>query len=359
LTLYRDPVIASNIRDSHFRIRDLMHLDSPVSLYLTVPASDVDRVKPLTRIMLNQIGRRLTESLSDVHDAPDYKHRLLLMLDEFATFGYMAFFESELAYLPGYGIRAFLIVQSLNQIDKYYGQNNSILDNCSIRITYGATDERTAERISKLTGQSTQVRRMANYAGSRLAPFLMHVMYSEQESPRPLLTPGEVLNLPDDDSLVMIGNRSPYYARKVRFYNDPRFATRAHHQGNEALPPSTADALRAECPPYAPCAWETLPSGNVSHETRSEKPPAETSSPTMQRDDTLAAAPVNEHTDWDLQTEAESRGAVGEHDVTDPQNLSDEDRETAMEKERERVQRLRQQRARSAALGREPSGLPL
>jgi hypothetical protein len=79
----------------------------------------------------------------------------------------------------------------------------------------------------------------------------------------------------------------------------------------------------------------------------------------MQREDALAAAPLNEQTDWDLQTEAASRGAACEHDVTDPQNLSDEDRETAMEKERERLQRLRQQRARSAALGREPSGLPL
>ena len=121
------------------------------------------------------------------HDEPNYRHRLLLMLDEFAVLGYMEFFETELAYLPGYGIRAFMIVQSLNQVEKHYGPNNSILDTSKVRITYGATDERTAKRLSDLLGQSTQVRKMANYAGSRFMPFLSHVMVSEQESPRPLL----------------------------------------------------------------------------------------------------------------------------------------------------------------------------
>lgn len=256
LTLYHDPVIASNIRESEFRISDLMNLEHPVSLYLTVPASDVDRVKPLLRILLNQIGRRLTEAMAEHHDQPTYRHRLLLMLDEFAVLGYMAFFETELAYLPGYGIRAFLIVQSLNQIEKLYGPNNSILDTAHVRLTYGATDERTAKRLSDLLGQSTQVRRQANYAGHRLAPFLGHVMVSEQESPRPLLTPGEIMNLPATDCLILIGGVPPYYGKRVRFYADARFAGRAHHAGHHAPPPQRRDELVLELPPYVPCAWE-------------------------------------------------------------------------------------------------------
>ena len=232
-----------------------MHLEQPVSLYLTVPGSDVDRVKPLLRILLNQIGRRLTETMAEHHDQPDYRHRLLLLLDEFAVLGYMAFFETELAYLPGYGIRAFIIVQSLNQLDKHYGPNNSILDTARIRITYGATDERTAKRISDLLGQSTQVRKTANYAGHRLAPFLGHVMVSTQESPRPLLTPGEILNLPATDSLILMGGVPPYYGKRVRFYDDPRFADRAHHQGHHAPPPLSRAELVRELPPRVPSVW--------------------------------------------------------------------------------------------------------
>ena len=47
--------------------------------------------------------------------------------------GRLDFFESALAFMAGYGIRAYLIAQSLNQIAKAYGENNAILDNCHVR----------------------------------------------------------------------------------------------------------------------------------------------------------------------------------------------------------------------------------
>ncbi len=53
-----------------------------------------------------------------------------MMLDEFPALGRLDFFESALAFMAGYGIRAYLIAQSLNQIAKAYGENNAILDNC-------------------------------------------------------------------------------------------------------------------------------------------------------------------------------------------------------------------------------------
>ena len=102
-----------------------------MSLYLVVPPSDISRTKPLIRLILNQIGRRLTESL-DGSDGIERRHKLLLMLDEFPALGRLDFFETALAFMAGYGIRSFLIAQSLNQIDKAYGQNHSILDNCHV-----------------------------------------------------------------------------------------------------------------------------------------------------------------------------------------------------------------------------------
>jgi len=78
--------------------------------------------------VLNPIGRRLTESMQ-VGPTPAYTHRLFLVLDEFPSLGRLEFFESALAFLAGYGIKAFLIAQSLNQLEKAYGPNHSILDN--------------------------------------------------------------------------------------------------------------------------------------------------------------------------------------------------------------------------------------
>ena len=113
-----------------------------------------------------------------------------MMLDEFPALGRLDFFETALAFMAGYGIRAFLIAQTLNQIDKAYGENNAILDNCHVRVAFATNDERTAKRISDALGTATEQRAMRNYAGHRLAPWLAHVMVSRQETARPLLTPG-------------------------------------------------------------------------------------------------------------------------------------------------------------------------
>ena len=126
LGLYRDPTVAEVTSRCDWRIADLIAAEHPVSLYLVVPPSDISRTKPLIRLILNQIGRRLTESL-DGSDGIERRHKLLLMLDEFPALGRLDFFETALAFMAGYGIRSFLIAQSLNQIDKAYGQNHSIL----------------------------------------------------------------------------------------------------------------------------------------------------------------------------------------------------------------------------------------
>lgn len=120
LEIYRDPIIAETTSCCDWRIADLKHADRPVSLYLVVPPSDISRTKPLIRLILNQIGRRLTETLPSAKDDGTPNHPLLMMLDEFPALGRLDFFETAMAFMAGYGIRAFLIAQSLSQIDKAY-----------------------------------------------------------------------------------------------------------------------------------------------------------------------------------------------------------------------------------------------
>ena len=87
LSLYRDPVAAMNTSQSDFRIRDLMHHELPVSLYLVVRPADADHLRPLIRLMLTQIVRRLTEHMDPEggRSVAQYRHRLLLLINEFAS----------------------------------------------------------------------------------------------------------------------------------------------------------------------------------------------------------------------------------------------------------------------------------
>jgi hypothetical protein len=99
-----------------------------------------------------------------------------------SALGRLDFFESALAFMAGYGIKSFLIAQSLNQIEKAYGANNSVLDNCHVRVAFATNDERTAKRVSDALGTATEMRDSTNYAGHRLSPWLGHLMVSRQET---------------------------------------------------------------------------------------------------------------------------------------------------------------------------------
>lgn len=222
LGLYRDPVVAEVTRRCDWRITDMVEGACPTTLYLVVPPSDINRTKPLIRLILNQIGRRLTEDLQ----ANSGRGRLLLMLDEFPALGRLDFFESALAFMAGYGLKSFLIAQSLNQIEKAYGPNNSILDNCHVRVSFATNDERTAKRVSDSLGTATEMRAMKNYAGHRLSPWLGHLMVSRSETARQLLTPGEIMQLPSTDEIVMVAGTAPIRANKVRYYENWQLSER-------------------------------------------------------------------------------------------------------------------------------------
>ncbi len=245
LGLYRDPVVAQVTQRCDWRILDLVDGDRPTTLYLVVPPSDISRTKPLIRLVLNQIGRRLTEELHP----KNRRHRVLLMLDEFPALGRLDFFESALAFMAGYGLKSFLIAQSLNQIEKAYGPNNSILDNCHVRVCFATNDERTAKRVSDALGIATELRAMKNYAGHRLSPWLGHLMVSRQETARPLLTAGEVMQLPLSDELVLMSGYPPIRAKKARYFQDRRLAQRV-------LPPPKLGQISG---PMRPDDWSLLP----------------------------------------------------------------------------------------------------
>ncbi|WP_202841536.1 IncP-type conjugal transfer protein TraG [Luteimonas saliphila] len=239
LGLYHDPTVAAVTSRCDWRIADLMTAELPVSLYLVVPPSDISRTRPLVRLLLNQIGRRLTETLPPVDAAPrrwwpwrapsanaDGQDRLLWVLDEFPALGRLDFFEEALAFMAGYRMRALLIAQSLNQLEQAYGQNNSILDNCHVRVAFAPNDERTAKRLSESLGTATEVRASRSYGGDRMSPWLEHVNVSQQAAPRPLLTPGEVMQLPPDEELVLVAGHPPLRARKLRYFTDHNLAER-------------------------------------------------------------------------------------------------------------------------------------
>ncbi len=226
LDLYRDPLVAANTSSSDFTLLDLMHADEPVSLYLTTPASDISRTRPLMRLFLNQAMRRLTEELQYENGRPraHYKHPLLLLLDEFPSLGRLPFFQESLAFLAGYGIRAFLVTQDLSQHQGVYGREESITANCHVRVAYTPNKGETAELLSQMCGEMTvHQTRVTQQAGGLFS----RSSSSPTESRRRLLTADEAMRLPPNEALVFAAGLPPIRSRRARYYEDPLLQRRA------------------------------------------------------------------------------------------------------------------------------------
>ena len=238
LSLYRDPIVARNTSYSDFFIEDLINYENPVSLYMVIPPSDLVRLMPLLRIIVSLVSTRLIGKMEfqNGQKVESNKHRLLLLLDEFPAFGKLENLEKAFAFIAGYGLKAFIVVQSINQLNKIYGKDNSIIDNCHIRIFYAPNDTHTPTEISKALGTTTVKVINESWSGFR---FFSKINYSTALVQRPLLTPGEVSLLPYTKEIVMIAGFKPLLTNKNFYFDDINFQQR--YQKINA--PTVSDAL--------------------------------------------------------------------------------------------------------------------
>jgi len=244
LSLYRDPVVARNVNKSEFRIRDLMNHDDPVSLYIVTQPNDKARLRPLVRIMVNMIVRLLADKMDFEKGRPvaHYKHRLLMMLDEFPSLGRLEILQESLAFVAGYGIKCYLICQDINQLksrETGYGHDEAITSNCHVQNAYPPNRVETAEHLSRLTGQTTVIKEQITTSGRRTAAMMGQVSRTIQEVQRPLLTADECLRMPGPrknaegeieqpgDMVIYVAGYPAIYGKQPLYFKDPIFQARA------------------------------------------------------------------------------------------------------------------------------------
>jgi type IV secretion system protein VirD4 len=226
LGLFADPLVRANTGASTFRISDLMCAERPVTLYLCWPPNDSKRVKPLIRLVFGTVLRVLMEHQERASDGRLKKRPLLLLLDEFPQLGKLDVFEQSMGAMAGYGLKAYLITQSLHQVTQAYGRYHTILDNCQIVTSFAATDVETAETISKLAGDIYEMRPQETWSGKRQIFGLDHRAITYREERRPILLPSEVRRLHEREELIFVTGARPLKARKVRYDEEPIFKQR-------------------------------------------------------------------------------------------------------------------------------------
>jgi type IV secretion system protein VirD4 len=190
----------------------------------------------LTRIIAGLTGKM---EFDNGRAKINHKHRLLLMLDEFPSLGRLDVFESALAFIRGYGIKAYIITQDVQQLYKAYTREESIISNCHIRIAYAPNKLETAEWLSKMAGTATIVKEQITTSGKRFGTVLEQVSTSYQEVQRPLMTPNEIQSMPASNMLVFMAGQPVMYGVKTPYFLDPVFSKRS-----KIAPPEKSDIVK-------------------------------------------------------------------------------------------------------------------
>lgn len=337
LSIYRDPLIARNTSYSDFTIESLMggkDVDGKpcarkTSFYMVNPPTDADRLKPLTRLLLNQTVRRLTEEMAFDESGQGHSihpHRLLLLIDEFPSLGKLDVFQKALAFIAGYGLKALLIIQSKSQLYAEYTKDEAITDNCHIRIAYTPNRIDSAKELSETIGNFTATHTQRQYSGGRLSVLLQHVNTNEQMVSRALLTPEELMRMPASDEIIFVSGHAPIYCQKIIYYTDPNLSKRC------AIPPPAKSFSSAA----EPVTQATQPVQEDQQPAKAIEPACEAVTPLV--DQVIPMDPLPE--DKDLPDSAQLNAQCAEDErplpfTTEPEDAHSGDDITSEDKEEE------------------------
>ncbi len=216
LELWADELIAQSTATNDFNVADFVYGEKPFSLYIQIPYSDGERLASLLRFTLSQITRRLLRDIKKNRGGKK-KHRVLLCLEEFPSIGKVDFLERDLGMVAGEGLKALLVCQSANTIQKEYGQNSTIFDNCHIQIAFASSDPSTQKRMSQMAGQTTEIRESINHQKDKYG-WKRGSSVSYSESTRAILNEGQARVLDEGKQLIFVGSTKPLKTDKLRYY---------------------------------------------------------------------------------------------------------------------------------------------
>lgn len=241
LRFLNDPLVRDALEDGpdSFTLDVLCDPAQPAKVFLNVPAEYLGILSPVMRLFFTAAMLHKTRN----PQAP----RVLLLVDEAGQLGKFDALLRSFTFGAGAGIRTWALFQDLGQISSNYGAPalQSFLGSAQCRQFFGVRDYETAKVVSDMLGEETlrydDEARQREAATRRNAlrrdildgvdPFDRARDYAHEEwragfrdhKARRLLTPDEVMHLPEDRQILFIsglglkpvmGHRHPYFRQR-------------------------------------------------------------------------------------------------------------------------------------------------
>ena len=245
MRIFEDPYIAHVTGHSDFKLQDFYETEYPISLYLTVPFSDIERIAPVFKLLINFILNKFSRGEASYGEVK-LPYRIMFLIDEFPVLGQFPFLSKTMGILAGYGINFYIVVQGLNQIVDIYGQNHTFLDNCKTVMVFAPGKIEDAEAFTKMIGQESVMKDSLSVSGSRYGVSLNNLNASSQETARDLMKPDELIKLPPNEAVIFNQGMPAYIAKKIVYYEDSRFKNKAYSKTTGFPPPASRKELEKE-----------------------------------------------------------------------------------------------------------------
>lgn len=174
-------------------------------IFVSVAESEITQKSAAIRLILTSFTHYIER-----HRFDKYSERgktqipILCLLDEFPLYGKLESIESAICTCRKKGVTIAVFIQSIAQLDKYYGVNGRriILDNCKYQVILGASDLESQRYLSERIGDIIVTRRSYSESYNHLGTEPQGYTRQAGETRERIFQPNEFANLGNE--LVLI-----------------------------------------------------------------------------------------------------------------------------------------------------------
>jgi type IV secretion system protein VirD4 len=204
----------------HANLGQLKNRGVRQTVYLVIPPPFLEANGPWVRLMIVAISDIMTRTIG----RPDLP--LVVVLEELGNIGKVDAVRRGVTLVAGYGIRFWMIVQDLAQVEEIYGKAwRTMFANARVKQLFGTNDLQTAKELSELMGETTVYSDSGNEGKSLDNAGVIgkgkSISDGASEKGRRLLSADEVVNLPNEKQILQVRGHLPTCPDKLNYLDMP------------------------------------------------------------------------------------------------------------------------------------------
>lgn len=154
LVFLESPALRRNLGLSPLRLAQLK--GRPATIYLCLPASRMATHGRWLRLIVGLAVSALEVAAFPPREEWERPSPVLFILEEFAALGHMRALEQAIAYMAGFGVKLWVVLQDLTQLKGHYQEGwETFLGNAGVIQAFSVSDLTTCEYLSKRLGEMT------------------------------------------------------------------------------------------------------------------------------------------------------------------------------------------------------------